>query len=1386
MHLPPQIMRFAYFWLFLLIPFLQGFAATVYFDNATKKWATPHIHYWGGSSASSYPGVPMSLTESGSSIWKYEVPDNTTGLLFNAGDGDASKIGDFNFNAGHVYNENGDSGKTLEQYTAGEPDPPGTAVTIWADVPSSWTNMKAYVYLDGGAVMATWPGKEMTKDPTTGYWSLSIPAAYSNGLAIFYSSDNNRYPGNNVPGLPIGAKDMIYRQNGNKWEEYTGGTPTPPDPVETEYKIYFHNKDNYDKVCVRIWDANDGNKSYTASGIGDEMFRDINISYLQHSFICTNAKPDLKCVFYYGPDSSSGQTTSTFPLVNEHVYTYTRDGGPISTYDPEYVEKREYWLEPEKPTQLQKATLYFDRSFNSSGKLKNTDDIYVWTWMPLKGGSEIAPSCKWESPDSKYKMTREGNSDIFSLSFDPSIQDWYGLDTDARGTKIGVIFRDKSGNNKQHDSDIFFDLKPIADPVVDPSNSNLGSFVSYTDSEGTVTVTGTRGTLQITPWAPQVIKVFTLKNGATATTERRSISVVDKHDDLLRYDIPEAHYSVSESDDWLTLNVANGPEVRVSKATCLMTFSDEEGTEMLTESTGLVNSTSGGNSKVGFAGMMDDAFYGGGYNGNWLNWEGNSMIMNNTQTGNWGVGTKPPHNICVPFYVSTSGYGVYFDDHWRGASVTPSAGGSTYQSGSKDPIAYYYIGGGTLEAVLENYSLLTGRQDMPPYWAMGYISSKFSFASEQEARQNVQKHKEANIPMDGIVFDIHWQGGVSKMGRLDWDTSLYPSGGQKIMADFKAQNIHTIAITEPYFTANSGNYQYPKNQGYFSASTMTGMGWLNSGENVGMIDTSNPAAMDWMYTFYKARTQEGMDGHWLDLGEPEKHPESNCSHMGGSCSQIHNEFGNLWIEAVYRRLRRDFPGQRHILLPRAGTAGMQRFSTFPWTGDIARSWGGLQAQVPALVNASMSGIGFLGSDIGGFINHGLDAQLYMRWMQLAVFYPVMRTHSAESPEPWQSCYASKLEQIRNAANMRYKYLPYSYSQAAAYSRYGTPMARPASDLDPYNTNLNNSVDSYMWGPDIFVAPIMTNGSSRDISFPPGDWLDLSDLTSVYSGTTRGYNAPDKLPCFMRRGSFVTTYSQDTFTSTAEIDRGSLTIDYFATKDDALDGSVLYDDDHESPDPVGQGRYLNTILQSYNDNGGLLIHFEREGTGWEGMPEIHNILLRVHDYELPESDFNVKIHHHGPANPTQKPGMFREQTSNILPLDQKSGLAEVENSSEPGFASENGKTYVRLNIDPTHKYGLYLATPDVLTGVENLVSGGTMSLAFDGEHLLYTLPAESTGTMVEIFTATGTRVLAVPGLTADGHTHSLEADLEAGIYIARLTATDATGRTRTTQAKAIVK
>ena len=913
------------------------------------------------------------------------------------------------------------------------------------------------------------------------------------------------------------------------------------------------------------------------------------------------------------------------------------------------------------------------------------------------------------------------------------------------------------------------------------SGGNIGAFVRAENANGTVTITGDKGgKLMITPYSPDVVKIFTLPETLAnanndSARERRSISVVAT---------PNVSYSTTETDSEYLVNVTDGVTVSVDKSTCYVSFLYDNNV-VLAENGGLINNS--GDRTVTFAAMHDVGFYGAGYNGKTTNIGGTSWKMHNTQTGGWNTSWSAPHNICIPYYLSTNGYGVLFDDHYIDAVMTPSADGSTYRSQSANPIAYYFVGGGSMEKAMQNYQFLTGYQPLPPFWALGYITSRYGYHSANEAENVISRIKdESKLPLDGIVFDLYWQGSSpAGMGNLEWYTPNFPNPTQ-MLADFKAKNVNTICITEPFFTSDAANnYNYLKNNGYLADEKVGDMSWLTNNP-VGLIDTSNENAMTWMGEFYKRHTRNGVAGWWLDLGEPERHFFNNCHHAGGSCEQIHNEFGALWIESVYNALTKEAPNMRHLLLPRSGTAGMQRFSTFPWTGDIQRSWSGLQAQVPALVNCSMSGVGYLGSDIGGFCDSKNDSdELYLRWVQLGVFYPVMRTHAIESlnPEPYNR--PNILDKVRDAINLRYAYIPYTYTRAYLNTRYGSPMARPANFADEDKSVLANCKDAYLWGPDIFVAPVVNSSNSRNITFPEGDWLDMNDFSTIYQGhqTVNNYDAPlEVLPRFMRRGAFVPRYRQDTFSSTAEIRTSQVTIDYFPSWNDIHDSGMIYDDDRNSADNIDKGNYLITNFEAWGTNGSngtLTVLISREGNRWTGAAggACQDFLFQIHDFGFGEGSIHSVASHESSLHAAPSKS-FKHCSS----------LEEVKNeNSVESYAIVDNNLYVRIpQLNTDANYMFIINSEGLFTGVDNVNVASTLSLTYASGYLTYSATDNFNDLDISIFSPAGACVADFNDLTADGYANQVAVSLPNGLYIARLTGIDHTGCKITKTIKMLVK
>lgn len=884
----------------------------------------------------------------------------------------------------------------------------------------------------------------------------------------------------------------------------------------------------------------------------------------------------------------------------------------------------------------------------------------------------------------------------------------------------------------------------------------LGEYRGWSREGNSVVISAANGTLTLTPYNDYVVKVFPRANGDN-TPERRSISV---------YASPQGNFSVTEEGDAIVLRTA-ATVVSVAKANCHVSFHDLSGKLVLREKYGLDNSAAP--RTASFEGMDDEAFYGGGYNGQRINHNGQTLVMNNRQTGGWDCDWEAPHNICIPFVVSTGGYGLFFDDHHRHARISPSSAGTTYYSASPTPIAYYYVGSadGGMASVLENYTFLTGRQEMPPYWALGYMTSRYGYHSQEEAEGVVASVKNAGLPIDAIVFDLYWQGeGNNGMGNLDWYTPKFPDA-RKMMADFASQGVKTICITEPFFTSDSRNYSVLKEKGYLADEDVSNMWWLGS-EKVGLIDSSNPEAMDWMWEFYKQRTLEGMGGWWLDLGEPESH-DDDSNHMGGSVDQVHNEFGDLWTSRVHRGYKEDFPDVRPFLMPRAGTAGMQRHAAFPWSGDIKRSYKGLEAQIPALLSSGMSGVAYMGNDVGGFAADGVgtDSWLYLRWIEMATFSPMMRTHSTDRPEPYLPEYSDVFEAVKKYLHLRYSYLPYTYTLAYENATKGTPLARPLNfhDVDGATPSPAGCRDQYLWGRDIMVAPVVTlNTFKRSVTFPQGNWVDLNDLTKVYAGgSTVEYDVPlEKLPYFGRVGSFIPQFSQTAYTSTSEIDNTRLTVTYLipatpgqqaaarAEGNGAVNRSTMFEDDHTSTGTLENGQYSITTFEGEETPDGHIIRVNHDGS-YTGMPT-----ARTYTFVVP-----------GYTKPLKSAGTPDEELQRVS--TREAFDAATDNTY---FLDGDNTLYLKKVMPTDSNSSITISSKDYVSSLEEVPADSQVVLEYSPVTglLSYSLPEGSTETSLSVTDLRGSVVAEYTSLTASSTICQMAVPYAAhGLYLATLAA-----------------
>ena len=603
---------------------------------------------------------------------------------------------------------------------------------------------------------------------------------------------------------------------------------------------------------------------------------------------------------------------------------------------------------------------------------------------------------------------------------------------------------------------------------------------------------------------------------------------------------------------------------------------------------------------------------GGGERGHSIAMNGDTLVMYNRQ--NYGYTGSDPRikqmNITMPVVLSDRGFALVFDDYAAAELILGNP--VKYITESRKPVSYYYVYGATPAELTRNLTELTGRQPLPPMWALGYITSKYGYRTQAETEGTVDTLKQAGYPLDGIVLDLYWYGKEADMGRFEWEPEQWPDA-KGMLASLKDRGVNTVAISQPYVIRDgrgAANFDSLSAAGALlrdaAGAVQPVETWVGKG---GMLDVSSPRDRQWLYEQYRRLTDMGMGGWWGDLGEPEVHPESGVHANGLPTRLYHNKYGNDWSEIIAGLYESKYPDRRLMTLMRGGTTGLQRFSVFPWSTDVSRSWGGLEPQIRIMLNSGLSGLGYMASDLGGFAvgDEAYMPELYLRWLQLGLFSPVFRTHGTKFAEPYH--YPMYEKELLQLVKDRYRWLPYNYTLAYENSTKGWPLVRP---LDFHGDKGQGTDDEFLWGRDVLVAPVLTEGArSRNVYLPGGSrWIDMNNTESVYAGgsTAAAYPAPlGTLPLFVRAGAFIPTadYSMD---NTGDYRADRFTINYYPLPD-VKSGYTLFDDNRMTPGTIERGQYRLIHFEGKDSAKKTTIRLSSEGT-YPGAPAVVELTFKV--------------------------------------------------------------------------------------------------------------------------------------------------------------------------------
>ncbi|PJE41154.1 MAG: glycosyl hydrolase [Flavobacterium sp.] len=726
------------------------------------------------------------------------------------------------------------------------------------------------------------------------------------------------------------------------------------------------------------------------------------------------------------------------------------------------------------------------------------------------------------------------------------------------------------------------------------------NYLSHTWKNNLLEVKTSDGTYRIKPYSNKIVETSFVPNGEVFNPNSHAVIKTPE----------KVNASVSKTATSISL-VTNNITVVINKAPFRITYSNQ-GKVLLSEKTGYIKKDS--TEILQFNLDNSEMLFGGGARALGMNRRGNRLALYNR--AHYGYETRAElMNFCIPLVLSSKMYAVHFDNGAIGHLDLDSKKNNTLEyetiSGRK---TYQIIVGDTWEDLIANYTDLTGKQPMPARWTLGNFSSRFGYHTQEEVEKTINRFQTDGIPVDAIILDLYWFGKEVKgtMGNLDWDKDQFPNP-EKMIADLKAKGVKTILITEPFVLTTSSKWQEAADQKVLvtdkSGKPAT---WDFYFGNTGVVDIFKPEGNQWFWNVYKRLINQGVGGMWGDLGEPEVFP-SKVVTAAGKADEVHNIYGHHWAKLIADGYKKDFPNQRPFILMRAGYSGSQRFGMMPWSGDVSRSWGGLQSQMEIAMQMGMQGMAYMHSDLGGFAGDYFDNELYLRWLQYGVFNPIFRPHAQEdvaSEVAYKDVHTKA--KAKKAVELRYQLLPYNYTLAFENNQKGTPLMRPLFFEEPTNEKLFNEKESYFWGDAFLIKPITKAGvTSTEVYFPKSNnWFDFYSGKKYVAGSTETVAvAETSIPTFVRGGSFVPMIETIQNTSKYSLDNFNLHF-YF---DDTVKTSSgkLYNDNGETPQAFEKGQFEILNFNS-NNNGNILVLKLTANVGKNYLSTDKNVTIVVHN------------------------------------------------------------------------------------------------------------------------------------------------------------------------------
>ncbi len=445
-------------------------------------------------------------------------------------------------------------------------------------------------------------------------------------------------------------------------------------------------------------------------------------------------------------------------------------------------------------------------------------------------------------------------------------------------------------------------------------------------------------------------------------------------------------------------------------------------------------------------------------------------------------------------------------------------------------VEIYVFEGPTPEKVIERYTDLTGKPYLPPRWAFGYLISRFSYFPQDEILKLIDLMKEFKV--SGVFLDIDY---MDSFKLFTWDKEKFPDV-KKFIEELHKRGIKIITIVDHSVKADQNYDVFLSGLGKYCE---TDKGELFIGRlwpgNCVYPDFFREETRKWWSELINKWLSQGIDGIWLDMNEPTDFSSyngkdrlslafpKNVVHYYKGKKVYHELVRNAYPYYEAMATYEGFRDKEVFILSRSGYAGIQKFAG-TWTGDNTPSWDDLKLQLQLVLGLSISGIAYVGIDIGGFQGRGFDKidnslELLVKYFEIAMFFPLFRTHKAKDGIDTEPVFLPDYykEKVKRVIETRYRFLDYIYSLAVEAHETGHPIIRPLFYEFPDDENTFKIDDEYMVGKNILYAPIIEKSNTRIVYLPrKNKWMEFWNQ-EINEGWV---NSKSDLPIYVREGSLI--------------------------------------------------------------------------------------------------------------------------------------------------------------------------------------------------------------------------------------------------------------------------